>query len=343
MKSSFCGLGVSFTGRFFHAGALATVMALGVSCQPDSQREAPKLKEDSKPEVASKETDVFPPSDLIVQFSDDFNKEYEAPHRFDMTHWIKWKGEARTENGYAVYSTPTKAGDFGSAGIGTREKYFNPRLRGTNGVEVTFVGYVQLEDAPETTDEEARMLGIEHGILPLTPRYLTGMVVTISNIYGHVNLPAEGVRSVQLHFDLLENWGLNWWLARSIMPKDTEKHPTWYPAWDGQLKTLRAFLEKGNFTAAPFFALAGRHSHPVDIESPFGRRVGLYLTNDGNTVYWTLDGELMDRVDITGFFSSSPESVKDGAYVTISGGGYQPHMWKIDDVVIYASPLDKTE
>ena len=67
-------------------------------------------------------------------------------------------------------------------------------------------------------------------------------------------------------------------------------------------------------------------------------RVGLYLTDDGNTIYWTLDGEVMDRVDITSFFSSSPESVKDGAHVTISGAGYQPHMWKIDDVVIYASP-----
>ena len=337
MKSSFCGLGVFFTGHFLHAGALAAVMALGVSCHPDSRREVPEVKEDSTAEVASKETDVLPPSDLIVQFADDFNKEYEAPDRFDMTHWIKWTGEARTENGYAVYGTPTKAGGFGVAGIGTREKYFNPGLKGTNGVEVTFVGYAQLADAPKPTAEEARMLGVKHGIVPLTPRYLTGMCLTISNVYGQVSLPEEGVRTVQLHFDLTRNWGLNWWLARSLMSKDTVKHPTWYPTWDGQLKTLRAFLQKGNFTASPFFALAGRHDHPVDVESPFGRRVGLYLTDDGNTIYWTLDGKVMDRVDITGFFSSSPESVKDGAYVTISGAGYQPHMWKIDDVAIYAS------
>ena len=338
MKSSFCGLGIPFTGRFPHAEALAAVMALGLSCQPDSHREAPRSEENSKAEVASQDTDVLPPSDLILQFSDDFNQEYEAPHRFDMTHWIKWSGDAWTENGYAMYSTGTTPGKFGTAGIGTREKYFNPGLRGTNGVEVTFVGYVQLEDAPEPTAEEARMLGIEHGIVPLAPLYLTGMAVTISNVYGQLALPEEGVRTVQLHFDVTKNWGLNWWLARSIMLHDAEKRPAWYPAWDGRLKTLREFLEKGNFTAAPFFALAGRHDHPVDMESPFGRRVGLYLTDDGNTIYWTLDGKVMDRVDITGFFSSSPESVKDGAYVTISGAGYQPHIWKVDDVAIYASP-----
>ncbi len=343
MKSSFCGLGVSFTGHFLHAGALAAVMVLGGSCQRDPQEKAPELKENSKAEVASKEAEVFTPSDLIVQFSDDFNKEYKAPHHFDMTHWVKWSGDARTENGYAIYSAVTAPGSFGVAGVGTREKYFNPGLRGTNGVEVTFLGYVHEHNPPKPTIDEARMMGVQHGILPLTPRYLTGMVVTISNVHGQVALPEEGVRSVQLHFDVTANWGLNWWLCRGILPDDSKKYPTHFPAWDGRFKTLRGFLEKGSFTAAPFFAIAGRHSSPVEMESPFGHRVGLYLTDDGNTIYWTLDGQVMDRGDISGYFSSSPESVKDGAYVTISGAGYEPHWWKIDDVAIYASPSDKTE
>ena len=339
MENILLDFGVVVAHRFFHTATLAAVLALGVSCQPDSPSDAPKSKQDPTAKVTGQEPDGPPPPSLLVQFSDDFNKEHGPPERFDMTHWVKWSGQARTENGYAAYSTGATPGQFGVAGISTRAKYFNPGLRGTNGVEVTLVGYLREEGAPAPTAEEARMLGIEHGIVPLTPLYLTGMTLTISNLYGQVALPEEGVRSVQLHFDLHENWGMNWWLVRSLLPDDSAK----YPAWDGRFKTLRGFLERGPFNAAPFFALAGTHHHPVDIESPFGRRVGLYLTDDGNTIYWTLDGEEMHRVDITGFFSSSPESVKDGAYVIIAGAGYQPHEWKIDDVTIYASPLEETE
>ncbi len=339
MKSSCCAFCGCFTGRFFHAGALAAVMALGVSCQPASQREGSGPVEDTGAALVGQETDVLQPSDLIVQFSDDFNKEYGAPHHFDMNHWIKWSGDVRTENGYGMYGAVAAPGQFGVAGIGTRAKYFNPGLRGTNGVEVTFLEYVHKHNPPKPTIDEARMMGVQHGILPLTPRYLTGMALTISSVHGQVALPEEGVRSVQVFFDVTANWGLNWWLSRAILPDDSKKYPTHFPAWDGRFKTLRAFLEKGNFTAAPFFAIAGRHSSPVEMESPFGHRVGLYLTDDGNTIYWTLDGQVMDRADITGYFSSSPESVKDGAYVTISGAGYEPHWWKIDDVAIYASPL----
>ena len=46
----------------------------------------------------------------------------------------------------------------------------------------------------------------------------------------------------------------------------------------------------------------------------------------------------MDRADIAGYFGSNPESVRDGAYLTISGVGNGN--WKIDDVAIYASRLD---
>jgi len=71
-------------------------------------------------------------------------------------------------------------------------------------------------------------------------------------------------------------------------------------------------------------------------DSPLRHRYGLYLTDDGNTLYLTLDGKVMDTVDITGHFSSRPEVIKDGAYVTIAAAGsYQTNVWKVDDVGIY--------
>jgi hypothetical protein len=43
----------------------------------------------------------------------------------------------------------------------------------------------------------------------------------------------------------------------------------------------------------------------------------------------------MDTVDISGYFTADPEVMRDGAYVSISGAGYQPHIWTIEDVKIY--------
>ena len=160
--------------------------------------------------------------------------------------------------------------------------------------------------------------------------------MTISNGYGQIGL--ANLLGVQVHFDLISNWGLMWWLVRSILPEDYEK----YPVLEDGYRTFKEFPKEGIFITEPCVGLATRYYAPLDLESRFGHRVGLYLTKDENTLYWTLDGEVMDTVDITGFFSSKTEYVKDGAYVTISGAGYQPHSWKIDDVAIYASPLDNT-
>ena len=69
------------------------------------------------------------------------------------------------------------------------------------------------------------------------------------------------------------------------------------------------------------------------------RRYGLYLTNDANTVYWTLDDQVMDEVDISGYFSSSHESVRDGACLSIAGvASFQQNRWRMDDLEIRASP-----
>ena len=62
-----------------------------------------------------------------------------------MDRWIKWKGIAKTEKGMGYFSV-TPRGEFGLAGIGTRKKYFNPGMKGTNGVEVTLVEFAQEGD-----------------------------------------------------------------------------------------------------------------------------------------------------------------------------------------------------
>ena len=69
------------------------------------------------------------------------------------------------------------------------------------------------------------------------------------------------------------------------------------------------------------------------------RRWGLYLTDDANTVYWTLDGQVMDSGDITGYFSSSSESVREGAFLSVMGvAQFESNTWKMDDLEIYVSP-----
>ena len=96
------------------------------------------------------------------------------------------------------------------------------------------------------------------------------------------------------------------------------------------------------FISEPAFSLAARvYRTEQEIQEILGRssRWGLYLTDDANTVYWTLDGQVTDSVDITGYFSSSPESVQDGAFLSVMGVGlFQRNTWKMDDLEIYVSP-----
>ena len=67
------------------------------------------------------------------------------------------------------------------------------------------------------------------------------------------------------------------------------------------------------------------------------RRLG--LADDGNTLYWTLDGVTLDTQDITGFFHSSPGCVAEGAYVTIVGyASFQRNTWTVSDARISVGP-----
>jgi hypothetical protein len=52
-----------------------------------------------------------------------------------------------------------------------------------------------------------------------------------------------------------------------------------------------------------------------------------------------MDGKVMDTVDISGFFSSSPGRVADGAYAVISGGSsFQQNVWSVADLRIMGTP-----
>ena len=95
-------------------------------------------------------------SGMKLQFSDDFNTSCRPPDHFDLTRWIKWKGDVRAESGRGVLTT-TPPGDIGLAGIFTREKHGHPGLAGSNGVEVTleeFTGskFIRLKRIGELLD-----------------------------------------------------------------------------------------------------------------------------------------------------------------------------------------------
>jgi hypothetical protein len=282
---------------------------------------------------------MFTASGLKLQFSDDFNKEYGPPDHFDMTRWTKWKGEARTENGRGVLMT-TPRGDVGLAGIITRHKHGNPGLAGSNGVEVTLVEFTDRGDHPEGAAKTGEM------------RLVQGWCLTLGNVQGQLGHQGKNDRAVQLHFDLIRPNGLFVYLVRGLLPEDFEKYPkdgytpggSTHLSDDERRDLHEQLVERGDvFISAPCLQLAGKAFRSErKIQAFLGlRRWGLYLTDDANTVYWTLDGQVMDRVDIAGYFGSNPESVRDGAYLTISGVGNGN--WKIDDVAILASPLDTAE
>ena len=323
------------------SGALTAVVGLAMWRSCESAGDEPKLQEDARSKVAVKPGDIFRPSDLEVRISDDFEKDYPAPHHFDTTCWTKWKGDARTRNGQCIL-TPTPPGSLGWAGIGTRKRDFNPGLTGTNGVEITLAGYASEGDDLEAlgkSEEETKLvlawsltLGSWHGLVGDQP-------------------DKQKDRGVQLHLDLILPNGLYVYLVRGLLPEDFEKYPKdgyspgTPPGWTDEQRreSHEEALKKGEvFISAPCLCLATRvYQTKQEIQEILGhsRRWGLYLTDDANTVYWTLDGEVMDRVNIAGYFDSSPESVQEGAHLTISA--LAAESCTVDDFAICASPTEE--
>ena len=328
------------------AGILTLVMmaVVGSGCSQDSQSEPAPARIGKQQEHEQRK------ADLVLQFSDDFSQNYGPPDYFDLTRWTRVKtARARTEDGYWLLEVggppPLGPGDIDFGGFGTTERSFNPGLAGTNGVEITVADLSHERDLPEEPEKPGE-LSLVHA-----------WSLTVGNWRGLVGEQGEKDRGVQLHFDLLRPDGLFVYLVRGILPEDFDKYPMdgfgRRASPGGRTRDLspreqRELHEKeiehgGIFISVPTLILACRvYRTEQEINEILGhsRRWGLYLTDDANTVYWTLDGQVMDSVDIAGYFSSSPESVQDGALLTVMGvASFQLNTWRMDDLEILVSPL----
>ena len=288
------------------------------------------------------------PKDLRVQYSDDF-------HTFDEKQWMPLLFESEdnhatvgVENGRVILRANTSlrpeppGGALAAVGIATRGKWFNPGLRGTAGVEVTAISY----------KHEGDYVFIHH---PGFGDYPMGWTLTISNYQRPVGMrPAGDERSVQLIFDWWSKHGLANHICRSFMPGD-EQYPE-FRDWLSSAEVTKPMSDDGHQIIdgkkvtwenmpKPFYdppcVIPASKLWPAGEESErvaTSRRVGLFITNNGNMVHWTLDGRVINSAQMTGFASSKPDAFRDGAYVTIyANGGYPNNIWEYDDVKIYKS------
>ena len=327
-------------------GVLAAALVVaGAGCGGSPQEapatEKPAAAETAAPSLVTQAEHEATKATLTVQHRDDFNQAYGPPDQFDLKRWTRMPtARARIRDGHWLLEVerapPPGPGEAVLGGFGTTGKYFNPGLAGTNGAEVT-VGVFSHEDYPEEMNEKGQLV--------------QAWSITLGSWHGFVGGQEDHDRGVQLHFDLLRDDGLFVYLVRGLRPDDFEKYPRdKFGTEEGKTMTpqeLRiaheaAIATGGPYVTVPCMALATRvYREPAEIadllERP--RRWGVYLTDDANTVYWTLDGQVMDVLDITGYFSSSPKSVEDGALISIMGvATHQLNVWKMDDLAFYASP-----
>lgn len=327
---------------FLGAAALAIAgPGCGGSPPGEPAAEETAAKETTAPSLVTQAEHEATKAKLTVQFSDDFNQAYGPPDQFDLKRWTRMPtARARIRDGHWLLEVerapPPGPGEAVLGGFGTTGKYFNPGLAGTNGAEVT-VGVFSHEDYPEEMNEKGQLA--------------QAWSITLGSWHGFVGGQEDEDRGIQLHFDLLRDDGLFVYLVRGLRPDDFEKYPR-DKFGTPEAKTMTpqelrvaheaAIATGGPYVTVPCMALATRvYREPAEIadllERP--RRWGVYLTDDANTVYWTLDGQVMDVLDITGYFSSSPKSVEDGALISIMGvATNQLNVWKMDDVAFLASP-----
>lgn len=325
--------------------AVVAIAAAGPGCGVPSQEapvaEEPAAEETAAPSLVTQAEHEATKAKLTVQFSDDFNQAYGPPDQFDLKRWTRMEtARGRIRDGHWLLeierSPPPGPGDAVLGGFGTTGKYFNPGLAGTNGAEVT-VGVFSHEDYPEEMNKPGQLV--------------QAWSITLGSWHGFVGGQKDEDRGVQFHFDLLRDDGLFVYLVRGLRPDDFDKYPRdKFGTEEGKNMTpqeLRvaheaAIATGGPYVTVPCMALATRvyrDKAEIDdlLERP--RRWGLYLTDDANTVYWTLDDQVMDAIDITGYFSSSPKATQDGALITIMGvASNQLNVWKMDDLEFRASP-----
>ena len=273
---------------------------------------------------------------LVDQFADDFTGPrlnegiWQTVHRTAPTA----EESARAENGCLVMQA-TKDPSGGTivtyTGVSTRHRHFHPGLTGTNVFEMTLLDYQgegESEDGHITVDGFAS----EHED-PISGHYIMGFCIAIGSVpelVGVTNGP-DG-RVVQIHCDWFSRMRLWFILNRNIVAGDEDRYPFFTREREGRM------LREGEAPQHVFMTEPG-NSVTLAIRRPFadnaawGHRWGLGLTDDADTLFWTLDSQVMDTFDITGFFRSSPGCVADGAFLTLTGGGTRcTNTWKVADV-----------
>ena len=217
-------------------------------------------------------------------------------------------------------------------GFVTQDKHFGPGLPGTNMLEITLSDY---QPEGEYLNRWLSYYGTPGDVEdPVGGRYEMGWGLAIGSFRGFITGREDSVRdrAVQLHFDGWSKYGWCTILCRNIVPGDEAKYPGFDP------KTEMYATKPKPYIAQPCVILAAGLDLKAEGGSPFGHRYGLGLTDDGNTVFWTLNGQLMDSADITGFFGSAPVATKDGAYASVCmGGSYQNNVWQYSQARIYVT------
>ena len=235
---------------------------------------------------------------------------------------------------YAETGEPAGPGVMAYSGFSTRRRVFQANLSGNSLFEITLVDYnhegafLNKHLASDGTDAEEED--------PLVGRYCMGFCLAIGSYQGLVGCERdqETDRVVQIHCDWWTS-GLSFILCRNVLQEDKEKYPIWGSPHDlAEMAETKSITCPAVTVPGDAILLAYRHN-PLSNGTPYEHRWSLGLTNSGNTLYWTLDGIIVDQVEIPGFFDSSPGCVAEGAYATImAGGSYKRNTWTITDAVI---------
>ena len=278
---------------------------------------------------------------LYVQFADDFHGR-----DLNLDCWTQLR-DIYLEDGCACLRAltdepdqPAGPGVMAYCKMSTVKRHFNPGLVGTNLFEVSLVDVVHDDDFIN------KYMTVDGGACdhedPLSGNYLMGFALAI----GTYPVPLSGNevdrtndRTIQVHFDLYGNIGLFFSLCRNIIPGDEQKYRFFDRKTDGPLLREGKALPCPNMTIPGNSVTLAMQHNPLGANSvPWGHRYGLQLSEDANVLSWMLDGKIMDTVDITGFFASSPGCAAKGLYATICGGSsYRTNCFKIADAQIRVS------
>ena len=271
---------------------------------------------------------------------EDFEADAGPPDFFNVERWRKLGGSVRSEGGTAVCKTSTRppGGPEGPdpemifSGFATKEKAFHPSLTGINYAEFELVDYRRDKVTYNVWLDMYRMGSAFMD--PLGGKLNMRCSLTIGNATGQIQQIVKGRddKSIQLWIDWWSRRGTVVFIGRNLQPDDKSNYPKL-----NLRKTPSDEIGKEPFIAGKCVILAAK-CFARDTFDPLGHRYGLGLADDGETLFWTLDGEVMNSVDLDGFLTADPEMFKDGAYVSLGGlSSYRSNVWKYDNVKIGVS------